>query len=220
MRGWLRTPAGLVPRLATGADWRGRVENLALLLGHRRGTARIPPGLYAVGRPDADSPVLVTCNYPLTANVMRRRLGGVDAWVLVIETLGVNVWCAAGKGTFSTEEVAARIASAGLDKVVSHRKVILPQLAAPGVAAREIKRLTGFEAVFGPIRAADLPAYLQAGMRAEPHMRRETFPLSERLAVALVEVHNNRATFLWALPILFLLGGLGPGVFSLSRAAE
>ncbi|RXM20875.1 acetyl-CoA synthase subunit gamma, partial [Citrobacter sp. AAK_AS5] len=70
---------------------------------------RVAPGLYAVGEPTADSPVLVTANYKLTFDGLRSELGGVDAWMLVLDTLGVNVWCAAGKGTFSTAELARRV---------------------------------------------------------------------------------------------------------------
>jgi CO dehydrogenase/acetyl-CoA synthase gamma subunit (corrinoid Fe-S protein) len=66
---------------------------------------RIEPGLYAVGTPGSDSPVLVTANYKMSFDALRRELGGLDAWILVLETDGINVWCAAGKGTFGTEEV-------------------------------------------------------------------------------------------------------------------
>lgn len=65
----------------------------------------IDPGLYALGNPDESSPVLVTANYKLTFDRLRQSLPKLDAWVLVLDTKGINVWCAAGKGTFGTGEV-------------------------------------------------------------------------------------------------------------------
>ncbi|MDH3284405.1 MAG: hypothetical protein OEQ13_06655, partial [Acidobacteriota bacterium] len=65
-----------------------------------RGRYRVEPGLYRIGRPGPTSPVLVTANYKLTFDALRSELDGVDAWILVLETRGVNVWCAAAKGTF------------------------------------------------------------------------------------------------------------------------
>src|SRR3972149_4169926 len=69
-----------------------------------RDRCRVAPGLYALGAPGGDSPVLVTANYKLTFDVLRRDAAGLDAWILVLDTRGINVWCAAGEGTFGTEE--------------------------------------------------------------------------------------------------------------------
>ena len=74
----------------------------------------VPPGLYAVGDPTPSDPVLVTANYKMSYDLVRRELAGRNAWLLVLETYGINVWCAAGKGTFGTEELVARIAATRL----------------------------------------------------------------------------------------------------------
>ena len=124
---------------------------------------KIEPGLYALGRPDDRSPVLVTANYKMSFDRLREALPGRNAWILVLDTKGINVWCAAGKGTFGTEELAARVHSSGLAQVVSHRELILPQLAGPGVAAHQVQKLSGFKVIYGPIRAKDLGAFLDAG---------------------------------------------------------
>jgi len=123
----------------------------------------VDPGLYAVGNPDAQSPVLVTANYKMSFDRLRAELSGIDAWILVLNTDGINVWCAAGKRTFGTEELVRRIESSGLARVVAHRKLIVPQLGGPGVAAHQVKELSGFRVVYGPIRAEDLPAFLESG---------------------------------------------------------
>ena len=169
----------------------------------------IEPGLYALGRPDKDSPVLVTANYKLTFDKLRPALPGLDAWILVLETYGINVWCAAGKHTFGTEELVHRLAASRLGEVVAHRRVILPQLGGPGVAAHKIKKLSGFKAVFGPIRAEDLPAFLEAGAKATPEMRLKSFPLQERAVLIPLELVTALKIALPVAGALFLLAGLG-----------
>jgi len=180
---------------------------------------RIDPGLFAVGTPTEKSPVLVTANYKMSFDRLRSCLTGVDAWILVLDTKGINVWCAAGKGTFGTDEIVRRIEATGLKDAVSHRTVIVPQLGAPGVAAHEVKQRTGFRVVFGPVRSEDVPAFLAAGSKATPEMRRVCFPLRDRLAVAPVElILSARYALILALALL-LAGGLEPAGYSWSLVA-
>jgi hypothetical protein len=153
-----------------------------------RASYRVSPGLYAVGTPGVDSPVLVTGNYKLSFDTVRKVLKGIDAWILVLDTKGINVWCAAGKGTFGTEELLNRIAAVRLGELLPRPRLVLPQLSAPGVAAFQVRKATGFPVSFGPVRAADLPAYLAAGFKKSPEMARVEFGLSERMAVAPVEL--------------------------------
>ncbi len=179
-----------------------------------RGSYRVEPGLYRIGRPQPKSPVLVTANYKLTFDALRSELDGVDAWILVLETHGVNVWCAAGKGTFGTDELVNRVATTRLAEVVSHRKLVVPQLGATGVAAHEVKRLCGFRVAYGPIRAADLKTFLGERMRASEEMRQVTFTLSERLELVGVEVVG---ALKWGLPVLLLALLLTGGDWALSH---
>ena len=167
-----------------GRPHRGRGGTLR----HRPQPLHHRPGLYAVGAASADSPVLVTANYKLTFDTLRRELAGVDAWVLVLDTRGVNVWCAAGKNLFSHDELALRVQRTGLERVVRHRRLILPQLAATGVSARQVKKKCGFEVVWGPVRARDIHDFLRNGMKAEQAMRRVTFTFGERLVLVPVEL--------------------------------
>lgn len=207
-----------MPTVKTRLERPDRLGAVLVRLGVGRGGYRVAPGLYAVGSPGPQSPVLVTANYKLSFDSLRKELSGIDAWILVLDTLGVNVWCAAGKKTFGTAELAARIRATGLEKVVSHRKVVVPQLGAPGVAAHEVKAASGFRVVYGPVRASDVRAFLAAGMKAEPSMRRVRFPAWERVVVGLVEFANERRTTAQVAGALFALAGLGSGIFSLSRA--
>jgi acetyl-CoA decarbonylase/synthase complex subunit gamma len=169
----------------------------------------VEPGLYALGRPDEKTPVLVTANYKMSFDRLREALPDHDAWILVLDTEGINVWCSAGKGTFGTEELVRRIDASKLAQVVSHRELILPQLAGPGVAAHQVKKLSGFRVIYGPIRAKDLPAFMDNGLKATPQMRRVTFTTWERVVLIPVELVS---AFKWVFIIslvFFLLGGLG-----------
>lgn len=148
---------------------------------------RVPAGLYAVGTPDSAAPVVVTANYKMSFDIVRRALAGRNLWLLVLETHGVNVWCAAGKGTFGTDELVRRIEMTGLLEVVSHRRLLLPILAATGIAAHEVKRLTGFAVSYATIRAQDLPEYLDNGMVTTPRLRELSFTCRERMALVPVE---------------------------------
>jgi hypothetical protein len=178
----------------------------------------VAPGLYAAGSPDLDSPVLVTASYKLSFDRLRQELSAVDAWILVIDTRGINVWCAAGKRTFSTQELISRVKRVGLDRLVSHRELILPQLGAPGVAAQKVKKGCGFKVIWGPIRAEDIQTFLHNGRRAESRMRQLTFSLGERMVLIPVELSLLVKPSLAILAAIFVLSGIGPGFFSLSAA--
>jgi hypothetical protein len=209
----LETPVGLVPQVATRLARSDVLGRWQMRWGLGRMRYRITPGLYAVGCPGVESPVLVTANYKLTFDSLRRELAGIDTWILVLETYGINVWCAAGKGTFGTAEVIRRVQVAGLERVVGHRTLILPQLGAPGVAAHEVRRESGFKVVYGPVRAADLPAFLFAGMTASEEMRRVTFTTAERLVLTPVELTGMLKPIGWAVLALLLLAAVGPQLF-------
>ena len=155
--------------------------------GVNRGGHRVKPGLYCLGNASADSPVFVTANYTLSFDAVRSALAGIDGYILVLDTKGINVWCAAGKGTFGTSELVSKIESTGLKDVVSHRKLILPQLGATGVSAHEVKKRSGFTVEYGPVRASNLPEYMKT-RKAAPVMRRVTFNLLDRLILARAAV--------------------------------
>lgn len=183
-----------------------RWDHFLARVGWKRGEHRVEPGLYAIGSPTPESPVFVTANYTLSFDALRTSLPGVDAYLLVLDTKGINVWCAAGKGTFGTDEIVHRVFVTGLKDVVNHRKLILPQLAGPGVAAHEVKQRTGFWVEYGPVRASDLPEYLKTH-QATPEMRRVRFSLRDRLVLIPVDVTQSFPWMLLAAAILYFVGG-------------
>lgn len=174
-----------IPSTWTWRDWLGA---LAVRCAFRRMHYTVAPGLYAINSPNADSPVFVSANYKLSFDHLRRGLKDVPGWILALDTKGINVWCAAGKGTFGTEELVERIAATNLKDEVSHRRLIVPQLGAPGVAAHEVSKRTGFRVTYGPVRANDIARFLASDLCADSEMRRVRFPLVDCLAVVPVEM--------------------------------
>lgn len=214
--GAVETPAGTVPRVASRLTWRDRLGGWAVRWNIGRRSYRVEPGLYAVGTPRADSPLLATANYKLSFDALRQAVDGLDAWILVLETQGINVWCAAGKGTFGTEELVHRMEVTNVAQVASGSTLILPQLGAPGVAVPDVRRQTGYHVVYGPVRARDIPSFLQLEMQATPEMRRVGFTASERLAVVPVELVRQFIPALLIMVAIFLAAGVGPHGFRLA----
>jgi len=207
--GSVQTSTGEVPKISSDLNWPDHWGSIKARWGAGRMNYAVDPGLYALGEPNERSPVLVTANYKMSFDRLREVLSKRHAWMLVLDTNGINVWCAAGKGTFGTDELVRRIEFSQLNRVVSHTELILPQLSGPGVAAHKVKKRTGFNVLYGPIQAADLPAFLDAGMKATPNMRQKTFTMYERVVLIPVELVSALKWVLLILPAFFLLGGLG-----------
>ncbi len=219
MDGVVATPAGEVPRVKRALDLADVLGRWRVRWGIGRYDYKVDPGLYALGDPDPSSPVLVTANFKLTFDIVRSSLPELSAWVLALDTRGINVWCAAGKGTFSTNELVARLEFSRLREIVSHRRLIVPQLGATGVAAHEVRAASGFAVTFGPVRISDLPEFIAAGMRATAEMRQPTFGFRERLALVPVEFVGALKPGLAVLGILALIElatvrPLSPGGFA------
>ena len=207
--GSVQTPTGDIPKISSDLSWPDHWGSIKARWGVGRMHYTVDPGIYALGEPNEQSPVLVTANYKMSFDRLREALSNRNAWILVLDTNGINVWCAAGKGTFGTDELVRRIEFSQLNRVVSHRELILPQLSGPGVAAHKVKKRTGFKVLYGPIQATDLSVFLDAGMEATPKMRRKTFTMLERLVLIPVELVSALKWSLLILPAFFLLGGLG-----------
>jgi hypothetical protein len=176
-------------------------------LGYRRSFHRVNPGLYELGNPNPGSPVFISANYTLSFDALRSSLKGISGYILVLDTQGINVWCAAGKGTFGTDEIIRQVELTNLKDKVLHKKLILPQLGAPGVAAYEVKKRTGFLVEYGPVRASDLPEFLKSG-KANKGMRTVDFTLRDRLVLIPVDLTRLIVPLLIAIPAFFFIGGL------------
>jgi len=209
VEGSVETQVGRVPRISATLGWADHLGTIKARWGVGRMKFTVDPGLYALGNPDEKTRVFVTANYKMSFDRLREALAARDAWILVLDTNGVNVWCAAGKGTFGTEELVRRIEFSNLAQIVARRELILPQLSGPGVAAHLVKKRSGFKIIYGPIASADLPRFLDAGCKATPDMRKKTFSTGERTVLVPVELVGTLKWSLLILPGLFFVGGFG-----------
>lgn len=197
-----------VPLIATDLKFRDLMGTFMVRWGINRGNYRVVPGLYATGAPDQDSDVFVTGNYKLSFDALRKSLSGINGWILVLDTKGINVWCAAGKGTFGTKELVNRIKLVSLGKVVNHRRLIVPQLGATGVAAHKVKQESGFNVHYGPVRAADIKKFVSDGYRADREMRTVSFGFEDRVKLIPNDFVYGKFYLLGAVTLLFLISGL------------
>jgi acetyl-CoA decarbonylase/synthase complex subunit gamma len=216
--GSIQTRAGEIPQISNRLDWKDYLGAFRVRWGIRRDYYRVDPGLYAVGAPNERSDVFVTANYKLSFDLVRKNLNGIDAWLLVLDTNGVNVWCAAGKGNFGTKELVRRIQLTSLEKVVIHRRVILPQLGATGVASHLVKETSGFTMIYGPVRATDIPAFVQASYKASKEMRRVNFDWYDRLKLIPNDIIYNMRYLLSMFIVISVLSGINTNGYSIQQA--
>ena len=153
-------------------------------------------GLTRIGNPDRNSPVLLTGNFRLTVERLRRAIEGMDAYLLVANSRGVNVWCAATGGMLTNHDVVSVLKTSGIEDLVDHRTVILPQLAATGIEGRAIQHKAGWKVVWGPAYASAIPAFVRNRFKKTREMGAVAFEWPQRLEMAVA----------WAFPIsLFAL---------------
>jgi CO dehydrogenase/acetyl-CoA synthase gamma subunit (corrinoid Fe-S protein) len=160
--------------------WINVVQTLLRVLPFPRRT-----GLIKIGKPNRSSPVLLTCNFQLTVERVKRALAGIDAYLLVANSRGVNVWCAATGGLLTDHDVISVLKTSGIEDLVDHRKVILPQLAATGIEGKVIHRKAGWKVVWGPVYAADIPTFLRNGQQTGRPLRTVSFLWPQRLEMAV-----------------------------------
>lgn len=209
--GTLNTPVGDVPQVSPDLTWLDRGGHYLMRWNIGRDNFSVEPGLYSLNRPDQKSPVLVTANYKMSFDLLRQTMADTPCWILSLDTKGVNVWCAAGKGSFGTEELVDRIQASRLTEVVRHRRLILPQLGATGVAAFVVKKYSGFSIQYGPVMVSDLPRFLENNCIATPAMRCKNFPFQERLVLVPVEIMLALKQTVPIILLFLLLSGLAGG---------
>ncbi|MBN1635368.1 MAG: methyltransferase domain-containing protein [Deltaproteobacteria bacterium] len=141
----------------------------------------VEPGLRLIGSPDENSPVVVTSNYHLTLRLLEKSLAGESCYLLVAPANGINVWCAACGGELTTHSLIRVIKTSDIGRRVDHKRLVLPQLIAPGVDGTLLKEETGWKVVFGPVYARDLSAFLKNNCRKTPEQCIARFGLKFRL---------------------------------------
>ena len=203
------------PKVESIWSFKDYLGTLRIRLSIGRNRYQVNPGLYKLGNPDSDSEVIVTSNYKLSFDIVRRNLTEMNAWILVLQTFGINVWCAAGKGTFGTDELINQLQESELKSYVSHNRIIVPQLGAPGVSAHKVKKATGFSVKFGPVRAEDIKNFISDGFKKSETMRSVQFNFLDRLVLTPVEIVNSLRFLFYAIIFIFLISGINSNGYSL-----
>jgi len=141
--------------------------------------------LITFGKPTRNSPVLVTVNSSLTVRRLSRVLKDEHCYLLVAPAGGINVWCGSVGGHFTIESILSIIKTSGIERLVNHRRLILPQLCAPAINSKELNARAGWTGQFGPIRAEDIPEYLRNGKRVTTAMTEIRYSPKDRLEMAV-----------------------------------
>jgi hypothetical protein len=164
--------------------------------------ARFPcePDTVLIGNPDKSSPVLVTCNFDYTVRHLKDYLEKeqLDCFLLVVNTKGTNVWCAAAEGIFTTDTVLSHLKVYNVGKLVNHHQLILPQLSVAGVKRKELKE-HGWEGIYGPVYFADLKEFLNNGLTKNKDMQALEYGYWERFKMGLS--HTVFCTLVCIVPI-------------------
>jgi len=119
-------------------------------------------GIYEIGGPDENSPVLVTTNFSLTYFLVSGEIetSRVPSYLMVMDTEGLSVMTAWAAGKFVGDAIAAFIKKSGIMDKVKHHKLIIPGYAAVESGALE-EELPGWEVIVGPRDGAHIPAFLK-----------------------------------------------------------
>ncbi len=174
------------------------------------------PECIKIGNPDENSPVFLTCNFRLTVRRVKRALKGMGCYLLIANSRGVNVWCAATGGLFTNHDIISILKTSGVEQEVHHRRVILPQLAATGIETQVVQKKTGWKVLWGPVCAKDIPEFVQKNFTKTAQMRQVSFPFLQRMEMALAWAFPMSvaaavlAFFVWEnaiLPLVLLIWG-------------
>ena len=164
--------------------------------------ARFPcePETIAIGSPDKSSPILVTCNFDYTVRHLKEYLKkeALDCFLLVVNTKGTNVWCAAAEGVFTTDIVLSHLKVYNVGELVNHKRLILPQLSVAGVKRKELKE-HGWEGIYGPVYFTDLKEFLNNGLTKNKDMQALEYGYWERFKMGLS--HAVFCTLVCIIPI-------------------
>ncbi len=174
----------------------------------------IEPGIYQSGNPDEASPIIVTANYIYTYIKVMRALKGLNAWVLCVDSRGINVWCAARGNNFGNKQLIEAVEATGIASITNRKTILVPQLSAGGIAAPLIKAEAPdfpFNILYGPVWAKYIPNFLEERPTRKPDkMKFAKFTLSHRFRAEIT--HTTflfRKIFLWpSIALILLILGL------------
>ncbi|MFC1490742.1 acetyl-CoA decarbonylase/synthase complex subunit gamma, partial [Candidatus Latescibacterota bacterium] len=124
---------------------------------------QVKAGIWEVGKPGPDSPVLITTNFSLTYYTVEGEVTAsrVPAYILVIDTEGTSVLTAWAAEKFTIEMIAEKLNEpGGLSEKVKNKQVILPGLVA--VMTAKLKEESGWDVIVGPREATGIPSFMKS----------------------------------------------------------
>ncbi|MFX0054004.1 MAG: hypothetical protein ACFFAX_11575 [Promethearchaeota archaeon] len=170
-------------------------------------------GLLSFNGADQDAPVLVTTDYYMTVFRVTEEIEkqNLRCHLLVVDGHGINVWCGSRGSHVNTDSVLAAIRSTKLESIVSHRNLILPQLAASSVS-KAVLSDNGWHAVFGPVEIADVAEFIENENKKSLEQSIVKFGFHKRMECNLAHLIFETTMFLMMTPIFWILGFMG-GIF-------
>ncbi|HUT72345.1 MAG TPA: acetyl-CoA decarbonylase/synthase complex subunit gamma [Desulfatiglandales bacterium] len=122
----------------------------------------VTQGIYEIGEPGKDSPVLITTNFSLTYFIVSGEIEGsrVPSWLLIMDTEGLSVMTAWAAGKFAGDAVGMFVKKCGIADKIAHKKVIIPGYAA-SISGEMEEELPGWEVIIGPRDASLIPKFLK-----------------------------------------------------------
>jgi acetyl-CoA decarbonylase/synthase complex subunit gamma len=120
-------------------------------------------GIYEIGSPNENSPVLITSNFSLTYFIVSGEIEAskIPSYLLVKETEGLSVMTAWAAGKFVADAIAPFVKKCGITDMVKHHKLVIPGYAATESGGLE-EELPGWEVQVGPREGSNIPAYLKS----------------------------------------------------------
>jgi len=120
-------------------------------------------GIYPIGDPKEDSPLMVTTNFSLTYFIVSGEVEAsrVPAWLLVMDVEGLSVLTAWAAGKFVPEKIAQFIGKSEIAGKLNHKKLVIPGYVAQ-ISGELEEEMPGWNITVGPREAGDLPHYLKS----------------------------------------------------------
>lgn len=128
----------------------------------------VEAGIKALGKPDINSPILVTTNFALTYYTVVTDIEsfGLDCYLMVVDTEGLSVESAVAGRKLTAEKI-----SQALEQQKAKEKVSRQELIIPGRAARlsgELEELSGWKVLVGPLDSSGIQKFIREKWTTQP----------------------------------------------------
>jgi acetyl-CoA decarbonylase/synthase complex subunit gamma len=122
----------------------------------------VTQGIYEIGEPGKDSPVLITTNFSLTYFIVSGEIEGsrIPSWLLIMDTEGLSVMTAWAAGKFAGDTVAMFVKKSGIADKIAQKKIIIPGYAA-SISGEMEEELPDWEVIIGPRDGSLIPKFLK-----------------------------------------------------------